>query len=76
MATGSYTLIIAVAFGLLVFVFAVALMLVFMPSVISHTDFTFSISRRAVSIFVFALVALFATVVVLCARALRRRRGN
>jgi hypothetical protein len=76
MATRSYTPIITVAFGLLMLVFAVALMFVLMPSVISHTDFTFSISRRAVSIFLFAFVALFATVVVLWTRALRRRRAN
>ena len=74
MATRSYTPVITVTFGLLVVVFSVVLLLVLRSALISHTDFMFSISRLAVSIFLFAFVALFAVTVVLFTRALRRHR--
>jgi len=64
----------ATVLGLLVLLIGFLLLFILIRPLVTHTDFVFSVSRRSFNIFLFGLVALFLTVVLLFARSLRRRR--
>jgi|SRR5215471_10240427 len=66
----------ATVLGLLILLIGSFLLLILASSLVTHTDFVFSISRRTFNIFLFGLVALFLTAVFLFGRSLRRHHLN
>ena len=77
MSTGANTRIVSfVALGVLVLIFGFVFLLLLTPRLISHTDFVFSISRRAFNAVVGSVLVLLMAVVVLLARAMLRRHSD
>ena len=77
MSTETNTRIVYVAaLGLLLLLFGIVLVVVLTSKLITHTDFVFSISRRAFNVGLLAVLVLFVAGLFFFARGLGRRRQN